>query len=480
MSAATSEPRMPTTRAPMPSPLVPHSNPRKAGLGAFACVVIACVAAPPVVRGAAEPGQIGDSGGCNGGRNIPLPEDGSDTTTADSSTSETSETTSGDGTCGDGKPDPGEACDDGNEADDDACPSGVKGQCKALAGCGDGIVWTGEEACDGGEGCEADCTQTPTECGNGVMEVGEGCDDGNDADDDACPSGATGQCKAEASCGDGITWVGMEVCDDGNMDEADACPSGAVGNCLAEAACGDGFVWSAMEACDDGNKDDTDVCPSGAGACQADATCGDGFVQSDVEDCDDMNGEDLDECNNVCASPRWVFVTSGAGPNTSGNFGGIMGADEYCQTLADAAELPGQYMAWLAGADPASAPATRFASTEFKGWYLMPPISMPTPVALGWADLTSPNEGMPENYLQNAIHFDETGKDVVDGGVWANTRPDGTQDTTDLHCVDWTSNAFDADGKVGRTKAGVVDGAWTAADDSKCGGGNRLYCFQVE
>ena len=379
--------------------------------------------------------------------------------------------------CGDGQTDPGEACDDGNEADDDACPSGVKGQCKALAGCGDGIVWTGEEACDGGEGCEADCTQTPTECGNGVMEVGEGCDDGNDADDDACPSGATGQCKAEASCGDGITWVGMEVCDDGNMDEADACPSGAVGNCLAEAACGDGFVWSAMEACDDGNKDDTDVCPSGAGACQADATCGDGFVQSDVEDCDDMNGEDLDGCNKACASPRWVFVTSG---NVgSGNLGGIAGADAYCQTLADASGLDGQYMAWLTGADPASAPATRFASTEFKGWYLLP-TDPPTPVALGWGDLTSPNEGMPTAYLQNAIHVSETGTDVGDASVWTNTTPEGTQ-IGGVHCLDWSSNDGDILVPAGRAKGGVVDSSWTndAGALVKCNGGNRLYCFQT-
>ena len=89
------------------------------------------------------------------------------------------------------------------------------------------------------------------------------------------------------SCGDGVVDIG-EGCDDGNAGEGDGCPSGAVGQCKAEAACGDGVVWAGMEECDDGNM------------------------------------EDLDACNDMCAAPRWVFVTSNNGYN--GNLGGVLGA----------------------------------------------------------------------------------------------------------------------------------------------------------
>ena len=172
-----------------------------------------------------------------------------------------------------------------------------------------------------------------------------------------------------------------------------------------------------------------------------------------------------------------VFVTS---KNTdSGNLGGVAGADAYCEMFAKNANLPGTYKAWLTGKDPASAPATRFGSTDFKGWYLLPS-DPPTPVALGWADLTSPNEDMPANYLQSAIHLDEAGKDVGDGSVWANTNPDGTQNAADSNCDDWMGGDGDFTGVVGRAKAGIVGEVWTVDKDDTCNGGSRLYCFQVE
>jgi len=411
-------------------------------------------------------------------------DDGSDSSTGEaSSTSESGgPTTVEPGDCGDGQVDGGEMCDDGNAVDEDGCPSGAKGKCEAAARCGDGIVWKDEESCDdgnkdGGDGCEADCTVTLAECGNGAVEPGEACDDGNTVEEDGCPSGAVGQCNGEAACGDGFVWMGVEGCDDGNGVEEDGCPSGGMGQCKAAATCGDGFVWAEMEGCDDGNMEDTDACPSGAGACMAEATCGDGFVQMGAEDCDDMNVEDLDECNNACASPRWVFVTSGNGPNNNGNLGGVTGADAYCQMVAMGASLPGTYMAWLTGMDPASAPATRFGSTEFKGWYLLP-TDPPTPVALGWADLTSPNDDKPANFLQNAIHIAENKADVISAKVWTNTAPDGTQQPTNLHCGDW--KGLDGEGAIGVAKVGFVDALWTSSGMDECNGGNRLYCFQVE
>lgn len=63
--------------------------------------------------------------------------------------------------CGNNIVGPGEACDDGNSADDDACPSGIGG-CVAEATCGDGFVYVGKEECDDGNAedmveCSTDC-----------------------------------------------------------------------------------------------------------------------------------------------------------------------------------------------------------------------------------------------------------------------------------------------------------------------------------
>ncbi|MEO0605486.1 MAG: DUF4215 domain-containing protein, partial [Myxococcota bacterium] len=79
--------------------------------------------------------------------------------------------------CGNGVVEVGEACDDGNLDETDACLA----KCEA-ARCGDGFVQTGVEACD----------------------------DGNSIDEDGCLDACT-----IAQCGDGVVHAGVEDCDDG-------------------------------------------------------------------------------------------------------------------------------------------------------------------------------------------------------------------------------------------------------------------------
>ena len=156
--------------------------------------------------------------------------------------------------------------------------------------CGDGEVQAGE-ACDDGNADNSDaCLDScvAASCGDGYVGPGEACDDGNDDDLDACSNGC-----ALTSCGDGIIQEGEE-CDDGNDDDSDAC----INTCL-KAICGDGKVQAGVEACDDGNADDTDACVAG---CQA-AKCGDGLVQAGVEACDDGDDDESDECTTLCAPP---------------------------------------------------------------------------------------------------------------------------------------------------------------------------------
>ena len=120
-------------------------------LGTFACLLLTCAVAPPLVRGAASE-TIDDGGGCNGGRQVQFAADSEGGSTTEVGSTETGEptTTTGGGSCGDGVVDIGEGCDDGNAGEGDGCPSGTEGQCKAEAACGDGFVWAGMEDCDDG------------------------------------------------------------------------------------------------------------------------------------------------------------------------------------------------------------------------------------------------------------------------------------------------------------------------------------------
>ena len=117
--------------------------------------------------------------------------------------------------CGDGAIDPGEACDDGNLANFDACSVAC-----ITPACGNHVVETPEQCDDGnavnGDGCSTTC-QTNV-CGNGVLEPGEQCDDGNTVNGDGCSATL---CQVNV-CGNNVIEPG-EQCDDGNVVGGDEC-----------------------------------------------------------------------------------------------------------------------------------------------------------------------------------------------------------------------------------------------------------------
>jgi cysteine-rich repeat protein len=163
--------------------------------------------------------------------------------------------------CGNGRLEGTEACDDGNNLNNDGCSSACVVE-MMLPRCGNAVL-EGAEACDdgnlfNGDGCSAQCTveiQMPR-CGNGVLEGTEECDDGNLFNNDGCSS----QCIREIAmprCGNGIR-EGAEACDDGNLNNGDGCSA----QCTVEAPqarCGNSILEGA-EACDDGNLNNGDGC----------------------------------------------------------------------------------------------------------------------------------------------------------------------------------------------------------------------------
>ena len=85
--------------------------------------------------------------------------------------------------CGNGILDPLEECDLGYLGGNNDAGSCTE-SCKKAA-CGDGAVYAGHEACDGGEACAEDCTITT--CGDGVVQPPEPCEP-RGLDDPDCTS----------------------------------------------------------------------------------------------------------------------------------------------------------------------------------------------------------------------------------------------------------------------------------------------------
>jgi cysteine-rich repeat protein len=253
----------------------------------------------------------------------------------------------------------------------------------------------------------------------------------------------------------------VEECDDGNMEDTDTC----VGGCV-EAVCGDGFVNVGVEACDDANMANTDTCTN---ACVA-ASCGDGFLQMG-EQCDDGDLVADDGCSAMCQlDVKLVFVTSTV---QTGNMGGLAGADAICNALAQAANLPGTYMAWLSTSLANGTPAGRFTQSA------MPYVKVDgVKVADNWGDLV---DGSPLDSAINKTELDgpPPGSNTSCGppgfpSVYTATNSSGMLAHADYTCSNWTSTGGDSVyGDATQT------GTWTdQCAGSSCSDLAAIYCFQ--
>jgi hypothetical protein len=161
-----------------------------------------------------------------------------------------------------------------------------------------------------------------------------------------------------------------------------------------------------------------------------------------------------------CVAARRVFISS---ERYTGNMGGAAGADANCQTLADAAELGGTWMAYLVDStntlarhSQADVPYVRLDGVR---------------VANDWADLSDESILAPLNYSelrQPAGGNVHTGLSNVAGG-------------TNQHCDDWTYAGGDCLSGAACSaggESGQVDNHWDGFFVFQCSSNYRLYCIE--
>ena len=162
--------------------------------------------------------------------------------------------------------------------------------------------------------------------------------------------------------------------------------------------------------------------------------------------------------------PCLVFLSS---TKQSGRLGGLKGADDVCQVLAEGAGLPGRYMAWLS--DTTGSPASRFTRAT------VPYVRVDgQSVADNWADLT-------DGRLIRTINVTEQGTVLgppsSNTWVWSNTTSSGERRAGVNHCENWTNGmSAGAYGNTGDPRS--LDTEWTDRDFQGCPTSVRLYCFQ--
>lgn len=197
---------------------------------------------------------------------------------------------------------------------------------------------------------------------------------------------------------------------------------------------------------------------SGSGQVTADSTgTGDGSESDSESESDDGTGGTPPPTDF-----NYAFVSSEA--ILPGDLGGLDGADQFCQDLADGAGLGGTYVAWLS--TNTTDAKNRLAGA--RNWVRVD--GRPFAAAVG--DLTAGGVMYP-------LRVDETGADAPDERVMTATDATGIKinDSEFGSCQNWTSSNPNT-----KTSGGVSDSGdetWTAWPglELNCGTAYRIYCL---
>jgi hypothetical protein len=174
-----------------------------------------------------------------------------------------------------------------------------------------------------------------------------------------------------------------------------------------------------------------------------------------------------------------VFATS---TPFDANLGGLTGADQLCNSLAENAGLPGEWMAWLSDGQVSAGNRIPGRSEPYV-------LLDGTVVVETFSDFLEFESGnFDREYLLHPIDLSELGEDPgrgtarpdfpADIPVWTGTFAGGDSTQVD-QCDGWTSNAADMSGSVG--SGSQVDSFWSwMFDVVLCSSTASLYCMQVE
>jgi hypothetical protein len=192
-------------------------------------------------------------------------------------------------------------------------------------------------------------------------------------------------------------------------------------------------------------------------------------------------------CTSMSNQSPMSFFVSSTGSGRGGDFGGLAGADQLCQSLASAAGAGGRtWRAYLSASASGNTPAVNARDRIGKG---------PWRNAKGEVIASSVDELHGTNNLTKQTALTEKGE-VVNGrgdtpnqhDVLTGSTPDGR--ATEATCNNWTSSA-NGSAMVGHhDRTGLDESApaksWNSSHPSRActdeafvstGGAGRLYCF---
>jgi hypothetical protein len=279
--------------------------------------------------------------------------------------------------------------------------------------------------------CVTDCQLSPDADRDGVDAVECGGTDCNDSNPNVFPQAA-------------------EVCDGAHVDED--CNPRTFGSADED---GDGLVSS-------------ECCNEAAGVTGCGSDCDDGLPGHGLGDwahcgaCNSPCGV-LQACADGCIAARRVFVSSVV---RNGNLGGLAGADDLCQELADGANLGGTFQAFLIDdgnditrLEQAAVPYVRLDGER---------------VAADWMDLTDGTLLAAIVVDENRVLRDGDGDRAWTGIHEGAVMPNG-------HCTGWTAElglcGVETCGAGGVVTA--IDSTWSANEiPYECSLLFRLYCIE--